>query len=223
MIEANGNQYKLVLIDTCIISEFIKQWGYPFSRKVLLKFFEDSIPSFSIQSFKELKFAPDLYEKFFDVFEILPSLVMKDHEQIYQEELSSYEEEGQISAVLTNLFNNPFSSQNLDIKKTVDLLFTEEFQEKFKKDKIAILDGILSLKKNYPAKNDKYTKKEIEDFVEAAVLTQLVLRDRDWAKERVDTEEPIEIDRFPSLMMMGYIIFYKFYMSGSHTTIVGRS
>ncbi len=214
MIEANGNQYKLVLIDTCIISEFIKQWGHPFSRKVLLKFFEDSIPSFSIQSFKELKFAPNLYEKFFVVFEKLPSFVMKDHEQIYREEISSYEEEKMIDAVLTNRFNNPFSTQNLNIKKTVDLIFTEKFQEKFKKDKIVILDGILSLKQNYPAKNDKYTKKEIDDFVEAAVLKQIVLRNRDWAKEKVDIEEPVQIERFPSLMMMGYIIFYKFYISG---------
>lgn len=148
MLEANGNLYKLVLIDTCIISEFIKQWGQPFSRKVLLKFFEDSIPSFSIQSFKELKFAHEVYDKFFDVFEILPSLVMKDHEMVFQEELLSYEEEGLINAVLTNLFNNPFSKQNLDIKKTVDMLFTKELQEKFEKDKIDILDGILSLKKN---------------------------------------------------------------------------
>ncbi len=161
MIEANGNLYKLVLIDTCIISEFIKQWGQPFSRKVLLKFFEDSIPSFSIQSFKELKFAREVYDKFFDVFEILPSLVMKDHELVFQEELLSYEEEGLINAVLTNLFNNPFSKQNLDIKKTVDMLFTKELQEKFEKDKIDILDGILSLKKNYPPRNSKYTKKEV--------------------------------------------------------------
>ena len=131
MIEANGNLYKLALVDTCIISEFIKQRGQSFSKKLLLKFCEDSIPSFSIQTFKELKFAPDVYDEFFNIFGAFPSLVMKDHEKIYEEELSYYEEQHQINPGLTNLFNNPFSIENLDITKVMELLYTLEMQKKF--------------------------------------------------------------------------------------------
>lgn len=213
MIEANGNLYKLALVDTCIISEFIKQRGQSFSKKLILKFCEDSIPSFSIQTFKELKFVPDLYDEFFSIFRSFPSLVMKDHEKIYEEELSYYEEKRQINPGLTNLFNNPFSKENLDIKKVMELLYTPEMQKKFENDKSIILEGILSLKKNYPAKNQRYTKKEIEEFVESAVLTQLVLRNREWVQKKLDREKVIEIDRFPSLKIMAYVIFYKFYIS----------
>ncbi len=213
MIEANGNFYKLALIDTCIISEFIKQRGEAFSRKLILRFCEDFIPSFSIQTFKELRLAPNIYHEFFSIFKSFPSLVLKDHEQICQEEFKNYGEQNQLNPGLTNLFNNPFAKEDLDIEKAIEVLYTPELQRKFENDKSSILDGVLSSRKNFQAKNKKYTKREIDEFVETTVITQLILRNREWVQNKLDKKENIEIDRFPSLKVMAYIIFYKFYLS----------
>ncbi|MEZ4644320.1 MAG: hypothetical protein R3E31_16570 [Chloroflexota bacterium] len=78
--------------------------------------------------------------------------------------------------------------------------------------KASIIEGILKLKSNFPPKGEKYTDKEIREFVKYAMVTQIGFQDRDFARKIVNSRKVIDTDKFPSRKMILYSVFYKFYV-----------
>ena len=75
------------------------------------------------------------------------------------------------------------------------------------------MDGILSLKDNYKPQNNHYTLKEINSFVEIVAYQQLTMKYTDWCKNLSNKKIAVEINRFPSLQILCYLVFYKFYIN----------
>ncbi|MBN2285185.1 MAG: hypothetical protein JXI43_01960 [Tissierellales bacterium] len=211
MIRLNENNYKLTLLDTCVVSELLKRRGSK-PAHIIEMIYDGSIPCFSTYTLKELKNAQDLYDDFFNTFGALPSFAIMDHHQILEEEIKAYNSSNEFNIIITAIFDNPFSNNNLNVKAMTDSFLTKNYMKKFEEDKNQILDGILSLKQNYPPKNKKYTIKEIDEFVNIVAFEQLCLQCRDWVKPIVDSGTEVNMDQFNSLKMMAYVVFYKFYI-----------
>jgi hypothetical protein len=77
MINLNGNQYKLCLIDTNTVSEMVK---YP---DPILRYFLETInpskyiPCFSVFTILELRRKDDVYKRFLEIFSLLPCFILK--------------------------------------------------------------------------------------------------------------------------------------------------
>ena len=67
------------------------------------------------------------------------------------------------------------------------------------------------MKKNYKPKNGSYSKKEIEFFNYVVSLEQIGLRAKEFAKSKLKNKEVINVNKFPSVKMTAYMVFYKFY------------
>jgi hypothetical protein len=103
-------------------------------------------------------------------------------------------------------------------QKLIDLLnltfSTPEVQgneNKWNAEKNSIIEGILSLVKNYPPKGKKFTPKEIRFFIEIAGFQQIAFRAYNFSQQIVKEGKYVMVDSFPSIKMSTFTVFYKFY------------
>ncbi|HEX9952642.1 MAG TPA: hypothetical protein VGB53_12795 [Rubricoccaceae bacterium] len=81
----------------------------------------------------------------------------------------------------------------------------------WKQGRRQILDGMLGLVKNYPPKGKAYTLKEARFFVYMASLQYLSHEVPEFVQGELDAGREVDLDRFPSVRAMSYVVFYKFY------------
>lgn len=202
--------YKLVLIDTCIVSEMLKRKG-DLSKNIFSKLLDNRFACFSIETIKELKMAPRVFDEFIDVFSFLPALLLKNSEMLIEEEKLNYEKQETIDPVLTILHRHPKKAENFDVKAFLNYRFTKEYLEKDQEEQRLALEGMLDLKNGYPPKNKNYTLKEIDEFVELVTYKQLVIRYKSWCQDMLDKKKTIYAEKFPAIQILCYLAFYKFY------------
>lgn len=217
MIELNGNQYGLCLVDTNAASEMSKYPAREF-RNFLEWSLTDKptmIPCFSMFTIMELRRKPTVYEQFLETFSPFPIAILKSHEQLLAEEVDSYPNPMVINPIL-HAFTGLASSPDNRMKNVFDKLFDTseaQSQERMWLDgRDSAIAGMLSLVKNYPPEENKYTSREIRTFLEIAVIQQLASRFMQFAKSYVDADNAINIDAFPSLKISLFTAFYKFYV-----------
>ncbi|HSJ85825.1 MAG TPA: hypothetical protein VK909_01360, partial [Anaerolineales bacterium] len=90
MVVINGTQYKLCLLDTNAVSEMIKNRNSEFQKFLNNLFREGFVPSFSLFSIIELRQRQDLFSEFLDIFSVFPSVILKGHQQMLEEEIKNY-------------------------------------------------------------------------------------------------------------------------------------
>lgn len=83
-----------------------------------------------------------------------------------------------------------------------------------------IVSGIKSYVKNFPPENGKYSRKQIREFILLAGFQQIAMRQRAFAKAVVDSDYAVDIDAFPSVKMMTYVVFYKFYADAIRKSLI---
>ena len=172
-----------------------------------------TIICYSAFTLVELWSRQELIEKWIDFFSIYPSAVLDGYESIFQKELSTYSNKTIINPIvmLPYSIKEPGLSNKDALKKVIydnDFIKKSEY---WKNGQNEIINGILSLKKNFPPKNSKYSLEEIEEFKYLSGLYQIAIRDRDFVKSIKMNEEIIDINHFKSIVCSMYIVFYKFY------------
>lgn len=212
MINVKNESYKIILIDTCIVSEMLKRKGN-LSKNIFSKILDHRYPCFSFDSIIELKRAPKVYEEFIDVFSFLPAFILKNSVLLIEEEILNYENTKVIDPVITILHRNPKKAENFDVKAFLNSHLTKEYLEKNQEEYKLALESMLDLKNGYPAKNGNYTLKEIEEFVELVTYKQLVIRDKSWCQDMLNKKKTIYAEKFSSIQIMCYLAFYKFYIN----------
>lgn len=215
MIELGGKRVKLCLLDTNILSDILKNKEPYF--KTLYELFPppEHIFCYSVFSITEIKKLKYLFNKYIDAFSVIPSLIMNGHDVLFQEELRHYQDQNhQIKAWAIA----PFAIKSkLQMSNAAKLRYVLSQYDIVKKEKYwigsaeKVLKGILSLKKNYPPKVTKYTKKEVIEFVDLVTSEQIVLRAKAFVRNELDSGRSIDINLFPSLRSTSYAVFYKFY------------
>src|SRR5215203_1527997 len=100
MITLNGTRYKLVLVDTNILSEVIKN-NYQELRKLMeWTTSQKAIICFSLFTVLEIRKTPEIYKQFLELFSTIPCIVLKSHEQLLQDEVSVYPDSTKVDPVL---------------------------------------------------------------------------------------------------------------------------
>jgi len=213
MIAINGKEYKLCLFDTNALSEFLKEpkkWILYFDRKLSIS---HTIICYSVFTLSELWHRKDLFNKYIEVFSTFPSAILDGYESIFQKEVENYNFLKKLSPIIVfpfKLTGNKRSPQE-KLRYVIDESDFVQKTKVWREKREFVLKGILELRKHYPSKKGKYTKKEIEDFNLIASMHQIGIRNNKFAHSILDTGKAIDLFQFPSIVSTSYVVFYKFY------------
>jgi hypothetical protein len=214
VIKINGNEYRLILLDTNALSEFSSQSN---SFRQFLSWSNASptfVPCFSPFSILEMRHRVDVYERFKEVFRVFPCILLKSHEQLLDEEVRSYPDPSSIDP--TFLGFSMLGGEGMDLDRVLDTAFEDEYvsdREKYWNDaREDIVEGIASLVKNFPPDGEAYRPGEVRQFIEMAGFSQIVMRQVDFAKQIVEVKnQQVTIGAFPSVKATTYAVWHKFY------------
>lgn len=223
VIKINGTDYRLVLLDTNALSEFTKP-GDGFRS-----FFSWSseppvfIPCFSAFSILEMRRRTDVYERFKEVFQVFPCVLLKSHEQLLDDEVRSYPDPSGINPILLGF--SLLGGDGMDIDLVLDRTFEDESvrgQEQYWIDgREAIVEGISALVPNFPPEEETYGRAEVQQFIETAGFSQIVMRQADFATQMVKVKkQAIDVNAFPSLKATSYAVWHKFYADRNRKSAV---
>ena len=214
MITINGNDYRLVLLDTNALSEFAKQ-GESFrhfltwssARPIL-------VPCVSLFSVLEMRRLPDVYKRFKELFRVWPCMLVKSHEQLLEDEVRCYPDPSGIDPTLLGF--SMLGGEGMDLACVLDMASEDESfrcQEKYWNDSAQdIVEGIAALVPNFPPNGGTYSRDEVRHFVEMAGFSQVVMRQLHFAKQMVEIENrAVSIGAFPSVKATTYAVWHKFY------------
>jgi hypothetical protein len=214
VITINGNDYRLVLLDTNALSEFAKQ-GDSFRHFLAWSSAEPMfVPCFSLFSVLEMRRRPDVYGRFKELFRVWPCILVKSHEQLLEDEVRCYPDPSGVEPTLLGF--SMLGGEGMDLAGVLDTASADEFfrgREKYWNDGAQdIVDGIASLVANFPPDGDTYSRDEVRHFVEIAGFSQVAMRQLDFAKQMVEIEnEAVTIGAFPSVKATTYAVWHKFY------------
>jgi hypothetical protein len=211
-ITINGNDYRLVLLDTNALSEFAKQ-GDSLRHFLTWSSAEPMfVPCFSLFSVLEMRRRPDVYGRFKELFRVLPCMLVKSHEQLLEDEVCCYPDPSGIDPTLLGF--SMLGGEGMDLVRVLDRASEDEFfrgRERYWNDGAQdIVEGIASLVANFPPDGDKYSRDEVRHFVEMAGFSQVAMRQLDFAKRMVEIES-VAIGAFPSVKATTYAVWHKFY------------
>ena len=213
-VAENGTQYNLCLLDTNIISEIVK------NNRGELRGFLDKFPpsthviSVTIYSLIELRRNSKVFEKFLDVFSVIPFIILKPFYQLFENERDLYdvnENPQPILAVITMVNQDP----RLHLRNFILELFKDkeilEAETRWRTDETTVLKNWISRIDNYEPISDVANSRDADLYVEEASLQTIMRLDINWAKQKVETKELINTSKFPSVIAMLYSQYYRLY------------
>ena len=118
VIAINGNDYRLVLLDTNALSEFAKQGE---SLRHFLTWSSAQpmfVPCFSLFSVLEMRRRPDVYGRFKELFRVLPCMLVKSHEQLLEDEVRCYSDPSGIDPTLLGF--SMLGGEGMDLVRVLD-------------------------------------------------------------------------------------------------------
>lgn len=215
MININGTDYNFCLIDTCVISELLKNPKR--ERENFINIFLGShyIPCISLWSILEIRQKNDLFTKFLDFFSLFPFSLTKSSIDIFNNEIEVYPNYKEINPILTSFsfFNK---DKDLHLKPFFEKLERKsslrEYEQKWnsfwKKD---ALDSIINLKKNFSPSGNRYKSIDGLRFVSDALPQYVYIHAPKWSKKMIAKGEEPNPNCFPSIKMALYTVFFRFY------------
>ena len=216
MLWLNNNKYKLALLDTNALSDLLmstQSWLKYVDKKFGL---DKTMLGCSIFTLSELCYSKPLFNKYLELFSVFPSVIFDGYDSIFRKEIANYDKKPvEINPIVIApcaLNDNTIKVPKERLEKVLSaagfLIKTNEWRMKRRE----ILNGILSLRKNYPAKGNGYTKEQIEEFVFLVTMDQIFFRDAKFAEDHINKQRnSIDIKKFPSVISSSYVVFYKFY------------
>lgn len=213
MININNKDYKLCLFDTNALSYLLKnpkEWIEYFNNKFSLS---KTIICYSVFTLSELYQTKSLFEKYIEIFSIIPSCILDGFQSIFEKELLNYKTNQTINPIVIcpSVINEPNVTPQ---EKLRYVLKNSEFYKKtdmWINSRNEILNSITNMKENYPPKGSKYSINEINQFVFIVSSQQIMIRNIDFAKSELKNSKELNINKFPSIIATCYVTFYKFY------------
>jgi len=141
---------------------------------------------------------------------------MNGHGEIFNEELRHYENSDhhiKAWAIYPANIKSKSSMSNEDkLRYVLTTKYITSKEKEWVNSREEIINGIISLKKNYPPKKDKYSEKEIINFAEIVTAQQIIYEARDFVEQEKKAGRTINISLFPSVKTISYVVFYNFYV-----------
>jgi hypothetical protein len=213
MVKVGDRNYKLCFIDTCIISELLKN-KETFGKKVFPRFIEEQrLFCYSLKNIEELKYCEDIFNEFFKYCSVVPTFILKDNLMLTDEEVANYDNENFIIDPILMHFNMLKGDDYYEQMKRI--FENDKIKNYFKENKELkphILQLMLDNVKKYPKENVFHEKKYIDSWVEGELYKILFENHKDFINKKIKMKEPINYNKFHSLKSITYIRFYKFYL-----------
>ncbi len=210
MINISGREYKLCFLDTCVISEIAKSWSN-FGSSLLRKLPPSQyVFCYSIFTIGELLKAPQLFDSFIRFISILPCFILKNHNQIFEEEIESYPMNCSCDPILFCL--KTFQSE--DYYK--GLFLSQQSKEVIsvhERDVPKTLAAMNSWVDGYSDIRDPYSAASIEKWVELVLFKKLAIEQNEFVSHYLNNLKiGINAGQFLSWKMIALVTFYKFYL-----------
>jgi hypothetical protein len=202
-----------MLLDTNAVSEIVKNKNSELNFVDALE--NSTLPCVTTTTLFELRKQNDIYEKFLEVFSILPFFLIKPQNQVFEQELLHYPNP-KVENVIAIAFSFLNEDPNAQPRAFLNKLFSDSavlevernWQRKWKKES---LDRILGLKKNFQPRFSGPNANDANRFVREAILQYIVLTAPQWASENQENLLSLQMEAFPSIQMMLYNVYYCFY------------
>jgi hypothetical protein len=210
MINLNGKDYKLYYLDTCALSNLVKDrsgFGSNLLNLVLL----DGIIAVSPHSIWELKSSPTVYKAVIEVITSLPAVLLKSEDIIIKDEYQLLNGSiTDINPTIIFLLPIPLKKNGMDILDMFNKHITEEKNVIFKQNRKETFKLLNSKPSNIYSRKELASKSKLDYSVK---LVAYQLAAEDLLPElnyysQIKKEFPVE--EFPSLMSISYILHYKY-------------
>lgn len=218
MIKIREEEYKLYLLDTCIISKILENNNSERNKflGIMLNKYPQFYPCVTIWSIFELRSKLKLYNKFIDLFSLIPIFILKTPDHILQDEYDNYPFYKQVDPVLFAFsFVKP---KEESLKNVLTKLFSLPEIIKAEKDwkyklKQESLNSILSLKNNFLSSNKYFNTSDAIKFFNEAFLQYITSQNPEWVKSKMEKDESIDCEAFPSVKAALFTVFFRFYVA----------
>lgn len=220
MLELGSSKYRLVGVDTNVISEILKDHDGA-RQGFISRFAAGYIPCLSVYSMFELRQRPDIYQEFLEFFDVYPCIMLKNEEQLCADEVAAHPTASNIDpTVCAFSYFNSLRGTNLKnlMETTFKNLDTLRREREWPQLKLDLLDGWMALKGNYPPRGSTYIAPEGVPFVRRATLQNVAERAPDWAREVQQSGGTISATAFPSVRMTLWTVFFRLYVGRRQPT-----
>lgn len=210
----SGNVFKLCLLDTNAISEILKNKQSE-GKNFILKFPPSScVPCFSFYNLIELRRSDDIYRKFISFFSVYPIFLVKPQSMVIKEEIKNFGALDDI-CVLLNAFTPMGEDNSYQLKMFIDELFSnpeiKTLETSWRTHEVEILNSWISNKCNFNCSSPWPNSIDAEKYLEQAGLQTLIKLGMDWCKDKIERNEIPDINKFPSVKIMLYSLYYRLY------------
>lgn len=213
MIKIGDKTHKVVQLDTNALSNVVKAKDEILNRLMTRYPFDNFFFSYSPFSVLELKKSTELYKRFCDLFSLLPSFVLKGFQHLINEEIKGYNNSNFFN-VTDFCLHDIHTGGRLLNSTDVDSLFNHprllKVFEQWNVDTKEIFEGIKTAQENLGI-NKNYSKQKIESFVRQESFIQLLDHDKDFVSNNNLTADNFNVDKFPSLKTMSFLVYFKFH------------
>ena len=214
MLKLGDKSYPLCLLDTCAVSEMIKQ-----PDKYLVNFLGWSqqtepsyIAAFSVFTLMELRRKPELFAQFVETFKDVPAVILRGMDELLDDEISHYPDPSSIPPV--GLALTPFGGEGNKIENLPGILNGHsKLVAGWEAGIDSALEGMTSLIDNYLPDGDAYSKADRDRFLLIVVTQHLGFHNMDFARGVLEGGEAIDLDAFPSVKTLAYTVWHKFYVN----------
>ncbi len=202
------------MLDTNAISEILKNKN--FEVKHFIEKFPPSeyAPCFSFYNLIEVRRSKDVYQNFLSFFSIYPIFLLKTQSMIFNEEILKYNNNQDIN-ILFNAFSPKGENDSYNLKLFIDTLFMnselKNIETSWRDFEQETLDFWISSKMNFNPISNIPNSKDAEEYIEQAGLQTLIRLDMDWCKNKIENKEVPDIDKFSSVKIQLYSLYYRLY------------
>ncbi|WP_144913130.1 hypothetical protein [Mucilaginibacter frigoritolerans] len=210
MISLNEKNYKLYYLDTCVLSEMVKDRS-GFGSDLLNIVLEDGIIAVALNSIWELKSAPIVYRDVIDVISVLPTVILKNEEMIFEEEYKLFNDSTHsLSPIMACFSSTLFKNYGIDILKTFEEKVTDDKNEMVKKERNKTFEILGKMPSKIFSRGELKTISSVESSVELSAFILATNYIMSELQEYMKGEREFPIKNFPSLMSTSYALHYKY-------------
>lgn len=208
MLKINGTNYKLCFIDTCIISQVLRD--NHFAQEILKKIENEKwFLVISLYNIIEIKKTNDenFITKFFDLFNTIPCIVFKNYNQLLRLEIENFRKNINPSELSIQCFGTGLNRRMEDYFCTTSF---EKFEKEYNLEETLILESIIN---NVSQGRDVSVFKYVKDstFLRVARENASFIERTIAMYKNGEVEKKEEVEKyFPSVRMTNFSIYYKF-------------
>ncbi len=160
----------------------------------------------------ELSEARQLHVRLNLLLTSVPSALIKTADQVLDAEVGSHP-----TMWTGNIFVYPINAM-FGTSKLLDFLGSNDLLEARKSQRTTAnlwMERLRDLKPNFPpAEHGKYTRHQADLFVWSLIVQELKISHPQFTLGFLDKVQKLQVRTFQSLQVMGYAIFYKYYLGG---------